>query len=83
MDIFEWISIAVCGVCSLLNGILTFFARKGSKAAATIKNANDELQAKLQRAYIVCAECGHKNRLVDVEVHVPPTEPKEEVIKIG
>ena len=69
MDIFEWISIAVCGVCSLLNGILTFFARKGSKAAATIKNANDELQAKL--------------RLVDVEVHVPPVSPSEEVIKIG
>lgn len=83
MDIFEWISIAVCGVCSLLNGILTFLARKGSKAAATIKNANDEMQSKLKRSYVVCPECGHQNRLVDLEVHVPPVEPAEEVIKIG
>ena len=83
MDIFEVISISICGLFSIMNGILTFFVRKGSKTAETIKNANDELQAKLQRAYIVCAECGHKNRLVDVEVHVPPIEPKEEVIKIG
>lgn len=83
MDIFEVISISVCGVFSLLNGILTFFSRKGNKTATAIKTANDELQSKLQRAYIVCSECGHQNRLVDVEVHVPPVSPSEEVIKIG
>ena len=83
MDIFEVISISICGVFSLLNGVITFFARKGSKTAKAIENASDELQSKLQRAYVVCPNCDHQIRIVDTEVHVPPVEPKEEVIKIG
>lgn len=83
MEIFEWISTAICGVWTILNGVITFFARKVSKASNEIKNTNDELQSKLQRAYVVCNECGHQIRIVDTEVHVPPVMPKEEVIKIG
>lgn len=83
MDIFEVISVSICGVFSFLNGVITFFARKGFKAAKAIETASDELQSKLQRAYIVCPQCGHQTRLVDVDVHVPPVQPSEEVMKIG
>lgn len=83
MDIIEWISTAVCGVWTIVNGVITFFARHGFKAANEIKNTNDELQSKLQRAYIVCPNCDHQIRITDTEVHVPPIEPTEEVIKIG